>query len=438
MVFNKNILKEFISEKDCVLVGVSGGADSMCLIDLINRYRKDCVFKFYAVHINHNLRNEEALRDQNFVEEFCEKNNIPFIKESIDTLGFANKNLKTVEQAGRELRYQVFEKLMKTLNANKLFVAHHKDDQAETVLMHILRGASLKGASGIKKQQGYIYRPLLNFSRKQIEKYNKENGVDYIIDSSNKDIKYTRNYIRNVVMPAIEKAYPNATSALCSFAEDCLVVENFIDSQVQKEYVEKSNDKVYINIEGLRKNFVLASRLIKFSLESLGVFADIEKKHIVSIINLSKKENGKSINLTNGLVAYKEYNFIVILKQEENVKTKIDFNIGCFDFNGKKITIEKIPYKKDMAFEGGCLFLDYDKIPKDVCFRTREVGDSFKKFGSGTKSLSDYFIDKKVSKRKRDNILLLASGSKVLCVVDYEISDDVKITSNTKNIIKIS
>ena len=438
MELSYNILKSFIQEGDCVLVGVSGGADSMCLIDLIDKYSKICSFKFYAVHINHNLRNEEALRDEDFVRTFCKEKGINFIKESIKTLDYAKENLKTIEQAGRELRYKVFEELSKTLKANKLFVAHHKDDQAETVLMHILRGSSIKGASGIKEKSNNIFRPLLKFTRKEIEKYNKDNNIKFVTDSSNNEVKYTRNYIRNVVLPTLSKMYPNVVNSLSNFAEECEKVDCFIEKNIDKKSVNIKNGKAFISVDGLNKDSVLSSRLIKYAIECLGVFADIEKKHIDDILKLKEKNNGKSINLTNNLVAYKEYDFIVIeTPNRTNNKTQKFFigNVNFGDFGEFKV--EKVKFNKEIKFEKGCLYLDYDKIPEGAEFRTRKDGDIFKKFGSGTKKLSDYFTDSKISRRIRDNVPLLAYENNVLCVVGKEISDSVKVSNDTKFIIKI-
>lgn len=438
MPLNLNVLNNFIQENDCIIVGVSGGADSMCLLDLINKYKCACKFKIYAVHINHGIRGDEALRDQNFVSEFCEKRNINCIIKSVDAIKFAKENSKTLEQAARILRYDVFENLIKELNANKLFVAHHKDDQAETILMHILRGSGLKGAKGMLSNSNKIYRPLLNISRKEIEEYNRNNGIEFLTDSTNFDNKHVRNYIRNKIIPELCEIYPNVVNALCGFAENCEKDDEFINLNVDFNKIKRINDEIYLNINETM-HYSIISRMIRFACEELGVYADIEQKHIKDVVSLIDKQNGKSINLPHNLVAIKDYdNIIISLKKEEMLLVEQDFKLGVIEFGEfGNIIVEKVEAKVNYKKAEKCLYVDLDKIPSNAIIRFRKDGDKFKKFGGGEKNLSDYFIDKKVSKRKRDYIPVVASGNKVLVVLGVEISDAVKVTQETKNVARI-
>ena len=168
MALKPNVLSKYVKKNDGVLVGVSGGADSMCLLHLLKEYSKDVEIKILAVHVNHNLRDQEAKRDEDFVCDYCKKNEIPFRSVHIKTKEYAEKNGKTIEQAGRELRYDAFERLKKEEGLNKVLIAHHSSDQAETVLMHIARGSSIKGASGMSDIMEGIARPLLNVSKEEV------------------------------------------------------------------------------------------------------------------------------------------------------------------------------------------------------------------------------------------------------------------------------
>ena len=178
MTISTKLLSQYILPGDNIIVGVSGGADSMVLLDLINKFNKKVEFDFYAVHINHSIRDKEATRDQLFVENYCKKNNIKFICKSVDAPLYCKQSGKTLEQGARELRYKEFNNILLEKNANKIFVAHHANDQAETVLMHIARGSSLSGAKGMSFISNNIYRPLLNITRKQIDQYLKENFLN--------------------------------------------------------------------------------------------------------------------------------------------------------------------------------------------------------------------------------------------------------------------
>lgn len=440
MALDFTVLKKIINENDRVLVGVSGGADSMCLLDLVYKFSKVVNFDFFAVHVNHGIRGEEALRDENFVKDFCEKREIRFICEKVNAIEFAKKHLKTLEQAARELRYNVFDSILTKLNADKLLVAHHKDDQAETVLMHILRGSSLKGARGMLRESENIRRPLLNFSRVEIEEYNNKNDIEYLTDSTNFDSKYTRNYLRNIIMPALKEIYPNVTTSLCSFAEKCTKDEDFICQTININRVKCKNGEVELKIKDLGVHYSVASRLIKRACEELNVFADIEEKHINDIIKIKDRQNGKSINLPHDLIAYKNYDSIILTKNRFNkTKANIKFKVGEQEFpNFGTIIVEKVREWDQNIFKRGELFVDLQKIPQNAVWRCRKTGDVFKKFGSGDKNLSEFLSDRKIAKTKRDVIPVLASEDKILVVIGEEISENVKITEKTKNIGKIT
>jgi len=440
MALSYEVLKDIIKENDSVLIGVSGGADSMCLLDIVDKYSKCCNFNFMAIHINHNLREDEALRDENFVKNFCEKRNIQYSQASINTLEYANEKNKTIEQAARELRYNVFDEVMQNLKLNKLLVAHHMDDQAETVLMHIARGSSIKGASGMSVASNKIFRPLLSFSRKEILDYNKKHQIPYITDSSNLDVKYARNFIRHKIIKEMNQIYPNFVKNVCLFAQRCAIDEEFIESFLPMDLLIVEKDLCFISTKINNLNYAISSRLVKKAIEQIGIFADIEEKHIKKIVELASSQNGKKINLTNKLIAYKEYENIVIQKNNEQKKQEsYPFVIGCVTFeNYGEINVELIKNDGKFKMEKGCHYLDFDKLPSDSCWRVKKDGDVFKKFGSGSKKLSDYMSDNKIPIRLRKNIPVLAKDNIIFFVAGFEISDLVKISNNTKNIIKIS
>lgn len=223
----ENLLKR--GEK--VIVTCSGGADSIFLLHILNKLGFECV----VAHCNFHLRGEESDRDENFVREFCKKKGLTLLVEHFDTKQFAADNKLSIEMAARELRYNWFEKIRAEYNAGAIAVAHHSDDSIETILLNLLRGTGLKGICGIRPKNGYIVRPLLCVNRKEIEEYLAENGIGYITDSTNLENEYTRNKIRNIVMPILREINPQIDSVMLSNAENFAAAETIYKVVIEKE-----------------------------------------------------------------------------------------------------------------------------------------------------------------------------------------------------------
>ena len=439
MGLDKSVLDDCVCENDKIVVGVSGGADSMCLLSLLLEKKEDLDFEIIVVHVNHNIRGEEALRDQEFVREFCKSHNVKFVCENVKVLEQKQKSSKTIEQIARELRYQVFNKILQEQKANKIALAHNKDDQAETVLMHIFRGSAVSGAKGMQKICGNIIRPLINHSRGEIEEYNKKHNISSVYDSTNSDINYRRNFIRKEILPKLEEVYPSIANNLCEFAKTCAVDESYFEKNLPLEFLCQEDNLVEISSKILKCDPAIQTRLVKKAFEKLGDFADIEKKHILAVIELFAKRTGSKLSLPCSTVAVKEYDKVVISKKQNLPKTGV---IGFFEGEQfipgfGKITLSQVKDKKDIHFGGEAHFIDKDKVPQSAVWRTRENGDMFSKFGSGTKKLNDYFTDKKIPERLRDQIPVLATENRILIVAGLDISNDVKITGQTKDVYKI-
>ena len=223
----ENLLKR--GEK--VIVTCSGGADSIFLLHILNKLGFECV----VAHCNFHLRGEESDRDENFVREFCKKKGLTLLVEHFDTKQFAAENKLSIEMAARELRYNWFEKIRAEYNAGAIAVAHHSDDSIETILLNLLRGTGLKGICGIRPRNGFIVRPLLCVNRKEIEDYLTENGIGYITDSTNLENEYTRNKIRNIVMPILREINPQIDSVMLSNAENFAAAETIYKVVIEKE-----------------------------------------------------------------------------------------------------------------------------------------------------------------------------------------------------------
>ena len=431
-----NVINQIHNKK--LLLAVSGGVDSMVMMELFAKLQKNNDFYMEIIHINHNLRGEESDQDACFVQKKAKQIRIPCKVVSVDVKKHKVDNKQTIEQAARELRLGAIEKYK---NANKFdFVvfAHNGDDQAETVLMHICRGSGLKGAAGILNQEG-VLRPLLKYSKKSIIKYAVENNIEYREDSTNSSIEYTRNYIRHEILPKLEEIYPNVKNNLIRFAEIANADNDYILSSIDMSKIICDKDMVSIHFSVFDEKESIYSRMVFSALNMLGVYSDIEQKHVLMIRDLSYMKNGAYICLPNGLFAYKEYEYVVFShKKPKNMQNNCEkYKFGTVKLGNANINIIEVS-SDDVVFGEKELFFDADSIPSDAVFRYRKVGDVFHKLNSGTKKFSDYLTDRKVPLKDRDHIVVLASKNRILLALGLDISDDIKITSSTSRIAKIS
>lgn len=288
-----------INKGDKIVLGVSGGPDSISMLDILNSIKDEIGFEIYVAHINHLIR-EEAIDDEKYVEEYCKKNNIEFFAKRIDVLKIAYAQKIGTEEAGRKARYEFFEEIYSKVEANKIAIAHNKNDKAETIIMHLLRGSGLSGLKGIEpiRDNKYI-RPLIECERSEIEKYCDENNLNPRIDKTNFENEYTRNKIRNIVIPYIKKEFnPNIVETLDRLSEVATDESNYINRQVQNTYnkllVEKTEKQIILKWKEFNlQEKIIKSRLILYTIKELmGSTEGIEKIHIESIIKLCDNNIG--------------------------------------------------------------------------------------------------------------------------------------------------
>lgn len=451
-----NKVKEYIikynllAEKDSVIIGVSGGADSVCLLSILYELSKSMDLKLTALHINHGIRGANAASDFNFVEELCKQLNIDFIGITVDVKKIAKEEKLSIEEAGRKVRYEAFANALEEKGANKITVAHNKNDNAETILLSLFRGTGIKGLTGIKPLRDKIVRPLLCVDRSEIEEYLRINNILYRTDESNADLIYMRNKIRLCVLPTIiDSINVQAVNHIINAGEQLGEIENYLDINTNihyKEIVLNIDSGKEFNCEQFRKlDIVIQKRMIRKIIEEMiGKLKDITKVHINAVIELTEKEVGKQIILPYGLSAKRTYDTIV-LKTEDQIQKRVEFNAikipreGTYSlpYNNWKISFtmeENLEIKENMYTK--CF--DYDKIKGDLFLRTRLEGDYLTIDSLGhTKKLKSFFIDSKVPKEERANILLLAKGSHILWVVGHRISETYKVTGETKKVLKV-
>ena len=288
-----------------VIVTCSGGADSIFLLHILNKLGYDCI----VAHCNFHLRGEESNRDENFVREYCKKENLTLLVEHFDTTKYATEKKLSIEMAARELRYNWFENIRKEYNAQAIAVAHHSDDSIETILLNLLRGTGLKGICGIRPKNGYIVRPLLCVNRKEIEEYLQNNDTQYITDSTNLENEYTRNKIRNIVMPILREINPQIDSVMLSNAENFSAAESIYRNVIEKEKssaISITDDSYIIDLKVINrfsepytllyeclKDFSFHPATIKTMLTAEGNTTFKTGKHV------ARKEKGKIIVTVN-------------------------------------------------------------------------------------------------------------------------------------------
>ena len=396
-------------------LAVSGGVDSMVML---HKFATLCPRPdFFVVTVNHGIR-EQAADDCKFVADYCEKFGVECRVVTVDVPAYCKERKVSLETGARLLRYQVFD----SLDVDFVCIAHNADDNAETVLMHILRGSGAKGAVGIKRQNGKYLRPLLDLSRQEIEQYANKHGVPHVDDHTNDETKYARNFLRHKVIPLLMELNPSAKQNILRFASNVQADDEFIDAFADISKVEFTQNSARIPNEILVCPEPVAYRALNKVFQRLGVFYDVEKSHFDAILALLSKSGGKSVNLPFGFVATNDYDYVTIWKNQGSSveEFEIPFAIGKIATPLGVVEVSKTPLE-------GSLRLDVNKLPKNCVFRAKRQGDVFTKFGGGTKPLRRYLIDKKIPQRQRDSLLLLACGNEVLAILGVEIADTVKV-----------
>jgi tRNA(Ile)-lysidine synthase len=417
-----------------LVVGVSGGADSVALLHILKELGYDCM----VAHCNFHLRGEESDRDAVFVEKLAVRFQFPFYKVDFDTTAYAQEHKISIEMAARELRYDWFEKIRVETNAAAIAIAHHADDMVETLLLNLVRGTGIKGLSGIKAKQGFVIRPLLSIWRSEIETYLKENQLEFVTDSTNSEEIYLRNKFRHTVIPLLEEINPAVKKTLLKEIELLHETEILYKERIEEiaqRLITKNDNEIYLDINSLGKEKAQKSILFEilseynFSADSISIIHDC-----------LQSDSGKQFfSSTHRII--KDRDFLIITpigqeKQKEFVITKEAIKIEqplCVAFR----TISKAEFQLDKNKNKA--YFDADLLQFPLKIRHWQSGDAFVPFGmTGMKKLSDYFIDKKYSLPEKEKALLLVSGKDIMWIMGERTDDRYKITDNTKNIFEVT
>ncbi|WP_054741661.1 tRNA lysidine(34) synthetase TilS [Cellulosilyticum ruminicola] len=433
---------------DDIVIGVSGGADSMMLFHYLYTHREEYGIHIKVAHVNHGIR-EEAEGDAAYVEEVCRKWQVPFYRQDCNIKDLAKKKQLSEEEAGREERYNFFISL---LNQNgKIATAHNMNDQAETLIMRFIRGTDIKGLGGISPKRGEIIRPLLCLTRAEIEEYCRYYTLFYKDDHTNFLPIYTRNKIRLKCIPYIEKEIsPGVIKTLGQHSELYREEENFLREHTELLFKDCSNinndfemKRIELDVEKLSVyHSYMQKRIIYLTLFKLtGKSKNITSKHIDTVLKLINGQSGKEVHMPYETVVEREYNTLIFRKIETLPHTYCyPLSLGKHYIKEANLEIElrilaneRIHQKSENMYTK---YIDYGKMKSDFCIRTRHPYD-YIRLGSGSKKLKKLFTDDKIPKAKRDSIPLIATGDEIVWVVAGRLNTDYYITEETTQILQI-
>lgn len=454
----KKVLK-FIEENkmlqcgDSVVLGVSGGADSLCLLVLLNEFAKDMNLTLTVVHVNHHIRGKEADEDQKYVEDFCRKLKVDCRVFHIDAVKLAEEMKCSEEEAGRIARYRIFEETLNEIKGDKIAVAHNLNDCSETILFQLFRGSGIKGLTGIQAVRNNIVRPILCLTRDEIEEILQAREISFCTDSTNLSEDYTRNKIRNRVIPYIEENInSNASLNVVKAGSELTEIEDYLEKETGKLfeiYVEEQNKSFLIKKDVYNLHPVIKKRIVRRVISRLsGKLKDVTRIHVEIALELFDKGTGCKVNLPYGIVAERKYDGVSLCvetkssdEQKNAVKETVIYRNGVIFEN------EYVAVKKEKCANFGenvpeimyTKWIDCDKIKDSLVLRTRQTGDYITIDDNGkTKKLKDYFINEKIPKDKRDEILLVADGHHIVWIIGYRMSSSYKLSKDTSEVLRIS
>jgi tRNA(Ile)-lysidine synthase len=441
-----------IKSGDKVIVAVSGGPDSVALLLVLLELKKEFKLCLDVAHVNHKLRGKESDQDQAFVRKLCSDLNLNLHSKSFQVRKQARKLKLSVEECAREIRYDYLNKLADKLRAQKIALGHNRDDQAETVLIRLIRGSGSLGLSGIPPVKDRIIRPLIDAKRVEIERFLKSNNVPFRIDSSNLRTDYLRNRVRLKLLPILKKEYnPKIEEVLSRTASILRAEEQLLNREAQKAYsktvTQEQKDRILLDSKRFSEcDEWLKRLLIRDCVKKLkGDLRELSFEKVEALTALvEKRKSGKRVDLLADVVAdvTKEHLSIHRKKEEKfryplsyppkrkirNLRVEID----------SEISLKPPSLRSIRGRDNWVAFLDMQKLKPPLILRSRKNGDRFRPLGmNGTKSVADFLVDLKIPRCQRDEVMLLTSQDRIAWLVGYRISEEFKVTPGTKKVLKI-
>lgn len=437
----RNIVRAYIEKRQLltddapVLVGFSGGADSVALLSILVQLGYSCI----ALHCNFHLRGDESARDEQFAEETARSLGVAFHKIDFDTAMYARERHLSIEMAARELRYHWFEEVRQRVGAQAIAVAHHRDDSVETVLLNLVRGTGIRGMGGIRPKNGYVVRPLLTISRTDILAWLEEQHLSYVTDSTNLSDAYTRNFIRLRVLPLLEELNPSVRTAMARTADHLAETEAIylhVVEEARRQLVEEGGR---ISIARLM-DYPSPATILYELMKPYGFTRQV----VDDIFGSLTKESGKMFYSSDyRLLKDREYLLLSPVCTDEIQEYSFGSD-GVFEdlWRGPvELSFQKIVINNDFNIrKDKCIaYFDYDKLSFPLILRRWREGDWFIPFGmKGRKKLSDYFSDHKFSRIDKEQTWLLCSGQNVLWIVGERSDNRFRIDNTTKSVLVVN
>lgn len=460
--------QRILNREDSVVVAVSGGGDSMALLHLLRELNAtgDWKLRLHVAHLNHQLRKEDADEDAAFVQAACDDLSLPCTIETRDIAARADKEGLGIEELARRERYLFFERVCLQAGAKTVAVAHHADDNAETILHRILRGTGLRGLAGIPQRRAisvasdiFVVRPLLHLTRKQIREYLADAGIAFREDMTNESNEPMRNRIRNVILPVLAKEVnPQVSDALTRLGSQARWLEEFLGETVQRTFdtliISRNDQMLTLNADAIaRKSRIVQTELVRLAYASFGLGEqDLAFNHLVSALDLiADPTSGRQTQLPGGMTIEKRYHQLIFSLPSDQPRETIapqvaihmpgktllpirSLEIQC---EIKTVCASEIPQLRRAASRM-CEFVDLDAVRAPLVVRSRRAGDRFSPLGApGSKTIADFLADEKVDPAQRQNVAILCDQLGPIWLVGHRIDDRVKLTSLTQRVLHL-
>ena len=442
-----------LTEGDKILVACSGGPDSLALLHIFNELSAQYNIRIFAAHLDHMFRGLESAQEAAFVADFCQARHIPCFSAAIDVPKFIKQTGLSGEDAARVVRYQYLRRIAQELGGAKIATGHHRDDQAETVLINILRGAGSAGIRGIQPVNGEIIRPLLSVSRTEITEYCLAHHLEPRLDSSNLQTNYLRNRIRIILLPELEKQYNVAVKdALCRTATIIGDEHDFIQERAQSmwsQVVTEQADKIFIDAKKMESVHIAVKReVFRMAIEKKqGCLTGISFHHVEMLLELlANGRVGSIAQLPGKLAAYKSYDGLYLGVRDVTLPAKVDYRVQvlsvpgttCITELGLVITTE-LTDERNSTLQSHVAVFDWLALQPPIVVRVRRDGDKFQPLGfHGNKKLKKFFIDAKVPQHLRDCTPIICDSQGIIWVGGYRQAESGKVTEQTKRFLKIT
>jgi|Deesub1362B_J571_1020462.scaffolds.fasta_scaffold00082_82 tRNA(Ile)-lysidine synthase len=430
-----------------IMVGLSGGPDSVCLLHILKELSPSFRLGLMALYVDHGLRPEETAKEIEFCKEVCKGLGVEFFIKSVDTRGYAEEHSLSIQEAARRLRYWMFEQTALEAEADRIATGHNADDQAETVVMRLLRGSGMKGLGAIPPVRGKVIRPLLEVQRQEIEQYLTARGIQWLTDSSNLSDKYLRNRIRKELMPVLKRFNPKIVETLCRTAallrEENEYIEARVNSALMKLISRRTDKKVELFLAPLENmERVILRRALRRAIDETKGLRGIGFEHIEEIIDMIQSApTGARLYLPRGIRVIKGYSTLIITAERPQKLSEYVLQVPGETVlkEAGLVLISSISEKVEGYGDGKTeAVFDLDTLSFPLKIRPRKEGDFFYPFGFGKrKKLQDFFVDEKVPKEERDTVPILTSEDKIVWVVGYRTDERFKVTSSTRRVLRI-